>query len=70
MAMDSYTQEQHRHMTIASKVKTFMIDYQEKHGTLPDDEYEALFVKMYVQYMNEYSLMTPPKVNHKKNGIR
>ena len=57
-------------MTIASKVKTFMIDYQEKHGTLPDDEYEALFVKMYVEYMNEYALMTPPKINHKKNGLR
>ncbi len=46
-----------------------MIDYQEKHGYLPDNEYEALFVKMYITYANELSLFTPPKKSYaKKDG--
>lgn len=58
-------------MTVASKVKTYMIDYQEQHGLLDTKEYEELFVKMYVYYMtNDDSLTKPPKINHKKNGLR
>lgn len=58
-------------MTVASQVKTYMIDYQERNGMLDDKEYEELFVKTYLYYMNkDRSLTSPPKLNHKKNGLR
>jgi len=58
-------------MSIVNKVKEKIREYESENGPIHDDEYEALFVKFYMAIMaSDRSLTTPPKNNHKKNGLR
>ena len=54
-------------MSLVSKVKEVMKQELESDPDLTDKEYEELFVKYYMYYMDKGSLSPTPK-NHKKNG--
>ena len=41
-------------MSLVSKIKEMLKDYQEEYGTLDDKEYEKLFVHFYLQHEDEY----------------
>jgi hypothetical protein len=50
-------------MSLVSKVKEMLKEYQEQNGTLDDREYEKLFVHFYLQHEDEY-------LKQKVNSIR
>ena len=41
-------------MSLVSKIKEMLKEYQEENGTLDDKEYEKLFVHLYLQHEDEY----------------
>ena len=41
-------------MSLVSKIKEMLKEYQEENGTLDDKEYEKLFVHFYLQHEDEY----------------
>ena len=41
-------------MSLVTKIKEMLKEYQEQHGTLDDKEYEKLFVHFYLQHEDEY----------------
>ena len=41
-------------MSLVSKIKEMLKEYQEENGTLDDKEYEKLFVQLYLQHEDEY----------------
>lgn len=41
-------------MSLVTKIKEMLKDYQEQHGTLDDKDYEKMFVYFYLQYEDEY----------------
>jgi hypothetical protein len=55
-------------MSLVSKVKEVMKQELESDPDLTDKEYEELFVKYYMYYMNESNLVSSTPQNHKKNG--
>ena len=57
-------------MSLVSKVKEVMKQELESDPDLTDKEYEQLFVKYYMHYMNESNLVSSTPQNHKKNGLR
>ena len=58
-------------MSIVQKVKQKIKEYESENGPIHDDDYERLFIKFYMDIMdNDRSLTSPPKLNHKKNGLR
>jgi hypothetical protein len=58
----------YRSMSLVLKIKEVMKQELEDNPDLTDKEYEELFVKYYMHYMDELSITTPP--NRKKNGLR
>ena len=50
-------------MSLVSKVKEMLKEYQEQNGDLDDREYEKLFVHFYLQHEDEY-------LKQKVNSIR
>jgi hypothetical protein len=57
-------------MSLVNKVKEVMKQELEDNPDLTDKEYEQLFVKYYMYYMNEGNLVSSTPQNHKKNGLR
>jgi hypothetical protein len=55
-------------MSLVLKIKEVMKQELEDNPDLTDKEYEELFVKYYMHYMDELSVTTPQ--NRKKNGLR
>jgi hypothetical protein len=55
-------------MSLVTKVKELMKQELEDNPDLTDKEYEELFVKYYMHYMDELTTSTPQ--NRKKNGLR
>ena len=41
-------------MSLVSKIKEMLKDYQEQYGTLDDKDYTKMFVHFYLQYEDEY----------------
>jgi len=41
-------------MSLVSKIKEMLKDYQEQHGTLDDKDYTKMFVHFYLQNEDEY----------------
>jgi hypothetical protein len=58
-------------MSIVEKVKRKLHEYELENGPIHDDEYEQLFVRYYMSVMDiDPYFKNPPKINHKKNGLR
>jgi hypothetical protein len=53
-----------------SKIKEVMKQELEDNPELTDKEYEELFVKYYMYYMDESNLTVTTPQNRKKNGLR
>jgi hypothetical protein len=58
----------YKYMSLVLKIKEVMKQELEDNPDLTDKEYEELFVKYYMHYMDELSVTTPQ--NRKKNGLR
>jgi hypothetical protein len=57
-------------MSLVGKVKEVMAIELEDNPDLTDKEYEELFVKYYMYYMDESNLTVTTPQNRKKNGLR
>ena len=58
-------------MSIVEKVKYKLKEYEKENGPIHEDDYERMFIKFYMEIMDsDRSLTSPPKLNHKKNGLR
>jgi hypothetical protein len=55
-------------MSLVNKVKELMKQELEDNPELTDKEYEELFVKYYMYYMDQSNLTATTPKNHRKNG--
>jgi hypothetical protein len=55
-------------MSLVNKVKEVMKQELEDNPDLTDKEYEELFVKYYMYYMDQSNLTAITPKNHRKNG--
>jgi hypothetical protein len=60
----------YKYMSLVSKIKEVMKQELEDNPELTDKEYEELFVKYYMHYMDESNLTVTTPQNRKKNGLR
>ena len=60
----------YKYMSLVSKIKKVMKQELEDNPELTDKEYEELFVKYYMYYMDESNLTVTTPQNRKKNGLR
>ena len=60
----------YKYMSLVSKIKEVMKQELEDNPELTDKEYEELFVKYYMYYMDESNLTVTTPQNRKKNGLR
>lgn len=60
----------YKYMSLVGKVKEVMAIELEDNPDLTDKEYEELFVKYYMYYMDESNLTVTTPQNRKKNGLR
>jgi hypothetical protein len=60
----------YKYMSLVGKVKEVMAVELEDNPDLTDREYEELFVKYYMYYMDQSNLTSSTPQNHKKNGLK